>query len=309
MNVRQMKNVDWMGVRSATEERVKEQIASLFRHKLGPGSLPEYDSKETPSIIGLISPHAGYVYSGPVAAHGYYRLGRERQKAQLIIVAGPNHRWGAPIALPPHDAWETPLGQVPIATDLVRSIDEARKSLEKPLRSYIQVNHDAHAGEWSIELQLPFLQMVLEEFTFLPIGIEGSGSSAPGSIPDAQIDAFAGLVTKILDEAGIDDVVVIASSDFTHGNSYPQLDHDTVTKMDQHAVDEILKFGKAPVKLREVIIRENLSLCGYQPIRFLLDLASKMGATKAECLKYATSGDTSGMRSGVVGYGSFCLKK
>jgi AmmeMemoRadiSam system protein B len=304
-----MKNVDWMGVRSASEKAVREQIESIFRHNLGPGSLPTYEGEKEPSIAGLISPHAGYIYSGPIAAHGYYQLGRERQKAQLIIVTGPNHRRGAPIALSPDDAWETPLGSVPNAIDVVKRIEETRKSLEKPLRSYIQIDHNAHAYEHSIELQLPFLQAVLDEFSFLPICIEGSGEGWPGSIPDDQIDKFADITFKAATDAGFDDVVVIASTDFTHGNMFPQLDHDTVTKMDKHAVNEILKFGQAPVKLREVIIRENLSMCGYLSVRFALDLSAKLGANKAECLKYATSGDTSGNRSGVVGYGSFCFKR
>ncbi len=305
LQVRQMKNVDWIGVRSATEKGVRKQLDSLFSHELGPGSFPKYEEKEKPSIVGLISPHAGYACSGPVAAHGYYQIGLERQKADLVIIAGPNHHGGVPFALPPHEAWETPLGTVPIALDLVKRIEEARKALDKPIRSYIQLDESAHRYEHSIELQLPFLQAILDEFSFLPIGVSGSFDE----ITDSQINSFSNLVLRAVEEANLTDILVIASTDFTHGNYFPMLNHDTVKEMDQHAIDEILKFGKGQTLLREVIIEKKISMCGYLPVKLALNLCSELGATKAECLKYATSGETCGGRNAVVGYACICLKR
>ncbi|MFQ5981206.1 MAG: AmmeMemoRadiSam system protein B [Candidatus Heimdallarchaeota archaeon] len=305
MLVRQMKNADWMGVRSLTEKSVIEHIHSLFRHNLAPGSVPKFDSTVHPSIVGLISPHAGYACSGPVAAHGYYQVGVERQKADLVIIAGPNHHGGVPFALPPHEAWETPLGTVPIAHDIVKRIEASRKTLEKPIRSYVQLDESAHRHEHSIELQLPFLQAILDEFSILPIGISGSFDE----ITDPQVNVLSNLVKEAVKEANMTNILVIASTDFTHGNYFPRLNHDAVKEMDQHAIDEILNFSKEEIKLREVIIKWNISMCGYLAVRFVLNLCSELGATKAECLKYATSGETCGGKDAVVGYASICLKR
>ncbi len=299
-----MRNVDWIGVYPATKDKVTTHIHQLFRHKIGPGSIPKFENK-LPSVIGLISPHAGYACSGPVAAHGYYQVGTERNKAELVIIAGPNHHGGVPLALPPHDAWSTPIGNVPVAVDLVKKIDQFRKRVERPLKSFIQVDENAHRHEHSIELQLPFLQTILSDFSILPLGVSGS----LGELTDSQMEEISNLVVEALEDLNINDVLVIASTDFTHGNFMPILDHDTVTSMDKHAVDEILKFGKESINLREVVIRENITMCGYLPVKFVMHLSSKLGATKAECLKYATSGETCGGKNSVVGYASICLKK
>lgn len=300
-----MKNVDWIGTHPVNEKNVREQMYSLYKHKIGPGSIPKRQPTEKLSIQGLISPHAGYACSGPVAAHGYYQLGLERKEIDLVIVAGPNHHGGVPFALAPHEAWSTPLGTVPLAVDIAKRIDELKKSLERPLRSYIQFDDGAHMYEHSIELQLPFLQTVLEGFSFLPIGVSGSFDE----ITDVQVETFTDIVLEAVTDANISDVLVIASTDFTHGNYIPRLDHKTVKMMDQHAVDEILKFGKETVQLREVIMREGISMCGYLPVRLMLNLCTKLGAIRAECLKYATSGETCGGPDAVVGYASICLKK
>ncbi|HEV2495328.1 MAG TPA: AmmeMemoRadiSam system protein B [Terriglobia bacterium] len=225
--------------------------------------------------IGCIVPHAGYMYSGHVAGAVYRRL---PPRSSYIILA-PNHFGrGAPLAIMSAGAWLTPLGTAPINHALARSLTHACHLLVEDAQ--------AHAGEHSLEVQLPFLQHLVKEFSFVPVSIGVGGYAA--------LESLGHGVAQVVRQAD-KPVFIIASSDMNH------YEPDDVTRIkDRKAIDQILTLD--PHGLYEVIRREDISMCGYGPAVAMLTAARELGATRADLVKYATSADTSGDRSTVVGY-------
>jgi len=225
--------------------------------------------------IGCVVPHAGYMYSGHVAGAVYASL----ELPKRFIILCPNHTgMGAPLAIMSNGNWRTPLGEARIDQRLATGL--------KAACSFLQEDTEAHRSEHALEVQIPFLQALVEEFSFVPITV-GIGQF---EVLEALGHAIAEVVSSSHER-----VLVIASSDMNHYES------DAVTRVkDRKAINQILALH--PEGLHEVVHRENISMCGYGPTVAMLTAARDEGAQRAELIKYATSGDISGDRDMVVGY-------
>lgn len=235
-------------------------------------------------MVGLVSPHAGYMYSGPVAAHGFARMARDGRPSSVVIM-GPNHTgYGSGVSIMTGGKWRTPLGEVQVDKRLG---EEIRQKSE-----IIDVDELAHAHEHSLEVQLPFLQHLFgDEFKIVPICMMLQDLATSKEVGDAVGEASAGK-----------DVVIIASTDFTHYES-----QRSAAVKDRMAIDRILALD--PEGLIKTVEEEAITMCGYGPVSAMLQAAKKLGAKKAELLKYATSGDTAGPMPQVVGYGSIAISR
>jgi AmmeMemoRadiSam system protein B len=240
-------------------------------------------SAEKTDAVGLISPHAGYVYSGPVAGATISRVTFQ----ETFIILGPNHTGlGEEFSLWSGDAWETPLGTVEIDNDL-------RQNLLTHSR-FLKNDTAAHLREHSIEVQLPFLQFVYRrEFKIVPI-VLGGGSPA-------DYRTLGQEVAQVLRETG-KRAVILASSDMTHYE--PQ---ESASRKDKMAIEAVLKLDAA--ELVDRLVRYNISMCGYAPALVLIAAARELGASYAELVKYQTSGDVTGDFHAVVGYAGIIVKK
>jgi MEMO1 family protein len=224
---------------------------------------------------GCLVPHAGYMFSGHVAGAVFNRL---PARAAYIILC-PNHTGrGVPLAIMSGGEWLTPLGTVRVDANLALSLrNSCHLLMEDPV---------AHEEEHSLEVQLPFLQRSVGAFTFVPIAI-GLGRLA-------ALESLGRGIAQTL-ERWHGSVLIVASSDMNH------YEPDDITRLkDQKAIDRILALD--PVGLYEVIGKEGISMCGYGPAVAMLTAAKELGATHAELVRYATSGDINGDRTAVVGY-------
>ena len=265
------------------------QIERCYTSPLGPGGLPQ--PREGPRrLVGLVCPHAGYQYSGPVAAHSYAALAADGVRASYVVL-GPNHYGaGAPLATTHHD-WETPLGPVPIERDL----------LEAVLKAPIEDDVAAHRHEHSIEVQLPFLQHLRPALRFVPICMAFQEYELAAEVGELVASAVKGR-----------DALVVASSDFSHvGTNYNQLPPRGKTapawakEQDAKALDRILALD--PKGLQDRVARDDISMCGYGPVTAMLVAAKQLGATEARLLKYGSSSDVSGDDDMAVGYGAVAV--
>ncbi len=231
--------------------------------------------------LGCVAPHAGYTYSGPVAGAVYAQL----KIPERIIILCPNHTGkGRPLAIMSNGAWETPLGQVSIDTSLGDALKKEFQLLTE--------DFDAHRSEHAIEVELPFLQVSRPDFIFVPIAL-GTGQF---EILEKLGEAIANVI-----EAQADKILIVASSDMNH------YENDTVTRMKDHkAIEQILALD--PRGLFDVVMREEISMCGFGPTVAMLTAAKRLGANSAELVKYATSGDVSGDREMVVGYAGIVVR-
>jgi AmmeMemoRadiSam system protein B len=230
--------------------------------------------------LGCVVPHAGYMYSGHVAGAVFRRLDLPRR----AVILCPNHTGvGEPLAIMSEGAWHTPLGDVPI--------DEAMANELKSRMSLLAEDQEAHRFEHALEVQLPFLQVLAPGFQFVPITVGTSNFEV--------LSALGVVIGSVAAEAG-GPVLVIASSDMNHYES------DDVTRVkDRRAIDQILALN--PRGLYETVHQANISMCGYGPAVVMLTAAKKLGATQAELVRYATSGDVSGDRDMVVGYAGIAV--
>jgi hypothetical protein len=230
--------------------------------------------------LGCVAPHAGYIYSGGVAGAVY---GRIELPARYIILC-PNHTGqGEPLAIMSSEVWRMPLGDVPIDEELASDL-KARFSL-------LSEDQAAHRFEHALEVQLPFLQVLHPQFSFVPITV-GTGHYE-------VLSALGVAIAATIREAD-GQILVIASSDMNHYES------DSVTRVkDRQAIDQILALD--PRGLFDVVRAANISMCGYGPTVAMLTAALKLGASKAELIRYATSGDVSGDRDKVVGYAGIAV--
>jgi len=232
-------------------------------------------------VIGLISPHAGYIYSGAVAGATISRI---RFKDTFIIL-GPNHTgMGKPFSIMTEGVWKTPLGEVGIDSELGKQLLAGSR--------YLEEDYLAHLHEHSIEVQLPFLQYFKPDFKLVPIILAHAGGAIYQEIGRA--------IAKAVKETGRE-VVIIASSDMTHYE--PQA---SAQKKDDKAIEAILNLDEDELLKR--VDRLNISMCGFGPAVSLLAAAKELGAKKAELVKYQTSGDTTGDYSSVVGYAGIIIK-
>ncbi len=226
-------------------------------------------------IRALISPHAGYIYSGFTAAHAYKMI--KGSKYDCVIVVGPSHReYFNGVSIYPGDAYETPLGTIPINKEI-------REELLK--EKTILFSSDAgHRSEHSIEVQLPFLQNVLGDFSFVPI-IMG----------DQHRQFCDGLAEAIVRVAANQNILLVASSDLSHYHPY-----DEAVMLDNNVINELEKFNSETfiTKMED----HSFEACGGGPIAAVMNAAQHLGANKSDILYYCNSGDITGEKGGVVGY-------
>lgn len=233
----------------------------------------------TPEITGelmaLIAPHAGYVYSGGVAAHAY-KLLKAQPFTQVVIIA-PSHRYpfkGASIDR--KDGYETPLGIIPVDRELAQDIS-GKSSIFK----YVP---EGHAQEHSLEIQLPFLQETLKDFSIVPI--------IQGSQDPSTCEEIARVLAEVLKGKKI---LLVASTDLSHFHSYEQ-----AKSLDKKILDRVAAFDEQG--LMQDLAQDQVEACGGGPIVTVMKTARLLSADHALVLKYANSGDVTGDRSGVVGY-------
>ena len=259
-------------------DSLRKQIEWCFKHSLGPGSIPVMGNKR--DIKGVIAPHAGYIYSGPVAAHTYHEIAEDGFPETFIILC-PNHTgMGSGVSTMNEGSWETPLGLV--------NIDSEFADLMIKNARIIDSNPDAHIKEHSAEVQLPFLQYFQTDFQFVPVTMWMQDIETSTEIGNS--------IQKTASELGRD-VVVIASTDFTHYQ--PQ---NIARTQDMQVIDAIKAMDEKLMINR--VAQLNVSMCGYGPVAATMVATKNMGAKKCEILKYATSGDTTGDKSSVVAYAS-----
>jgi len=255
-------------------------VAGRFYPK-DPGALMadvrSYLSPEETKVdaLGCVVPHAGYIYSGRIAGAVFAKINIPRR----CIILCPNHTGlGRPLSIMSEGKWETPLGSVPIASDLANMLKDSFSPLTE--------NSEAHHAEHAIEVELPFLQTLRPDLTFVPVAL-GTGQF------DLLEALGVALATTVLSQA--DPVLIVASSDMNH------YENDEITRRkDASAIEQILALD--PRGLFDVVKKENISMCGFGPTVTMLTAANRLGTPSAELVSYATSGDVSGDREMVVGY-------
>lgn len=272
-----------------SKENLLRQIERCYMHRLGPGRFPSVESRKG-RLVGVVVPHAGYLYSGPVAAHSYTAVAHDGLPESYVVL-GPNHSGtGAPLALTRQD-FETPLG-------IVRNDSELFAALSK---SPLEDDPIAHRHEHSIEVQLPFLQHLVEHPKFVPICMGFQEYDLAAEVGGVVADAVKGR-----------DALIIASSDFTHvgpqygnrpsrGMNAPEFAQD----QDSKALERIVALD--PKGLADRIARYDITMCGYGPVIAMLAAARRLGAKEAKLLKYATSSDVSDDSTMAVGYGAVAV--
>jgi len=257
------------------KNKLKESIHQCFLHSFGPGKLPPTEEKK--KIYGVICPHAGYMYSGPIACHSFYSISSE--SPELFIIIGPNH-WGvgSNVAAMKDCSWETPLGQVEVDSD-------AASELSK-ISNIVDLDFFSHTKEHSLEVQVPMLQELYSKFKILPIILIDQEKNAAEEIGEA-----VAIISKQKN------LMIIGSSDFTHYEP-----NEFAHEQDKALIGPILDLDVD--QFYKVLYEKNVTACGYGAIASTMIACKKLGATKGELLKYATSGDVTGDTSSVVGYGS-----
>jgi MEMO1 family protein len=230
--------------------------------------------------VGCIVPHAGYMYSGAVAGALYRRLELPRR----FVILCPNHTGqGEPLAIMSEGAWHTPLGDATIDSEVAESLKSAMAQLSE--------DPQAHRYEHALEVQLPFLQVLRPDFRFVPITVGTSDFQALSALGIAIGDVLAKLGEPAM---------VIASSDMNH------YENDSVTRSKDHrAIEKVLALD--PRGLFDTVREAHISMCGYAPATVMLTAARLLGATAAELVRYATSGEVSGDRDMVVGYAGIAV--
>ncbi len=238
------------------------------------------DPQQTPGeVVGLIAPHAGYTYSGQVAACAYKLIRGHSYDA--VIVVGPSHRASfRGVSIFNRGAYETPLGVVPVHAELADGIAAQSSAVSALLDAHMQ-EHNA------IEIQLPFLQVALGQFHLVPL-----------LMADQSADTCEELAGAIVHAIGHRKVLLVASSDLSHDHAY-----DEAVRMDGIALRCMQKMD-APGLLKE-LAKGTTEACGGGPSAVVIMTARRLGADRAEILKYANSGDVVGdRRSRIVGYAS-----
>ncbi len=258
------------------KEELKTVIHDCFLHQFGPGKIPPTASDE--KIFGVISPHAGYMYSGPVATNSFYSI--SSQKPELVIITGPNH-WGlgCNVAVMKEGVWKTPLGEVEVDTECAIEINKISKDIE--------LDFFSHTRDHSLEVQLPMLQQVYShKFKILPIILINQDYHTAKKVGSA--------IAKI---AKMKKTMIIGSSDFTHYE-----ENNFAHKQDSALIEPILDLDLD--RFYRILQENQVSACGYGAIASTMVACKELGAKGGRLLKYATSGDVTGDKSSVVGYAS-----
>lgn len=267
-----------------SEELVKT-IEDCFLHSFGPGKIPDIESFEGNDYpVNVMVPHAGFQYSGTIAAHSYCELAKNGFP-EVFIIIGPNHTsLGSEVSVFNKGEWITPLGNI--------QIDEEFADTLISFSDFASADFAAHMREHSIEVQLPFLQYFSNDFKIVPVVLGSQTISAANDLAAAILKAG-----EKLDKS----YCVIASSDLSHFNT-----QERANKVDGFVLEDIENMDE--FKLLEEIIQYNITMCGYGPVMTTMILSKMCGKNTSEILAYKTSGDISGDLSSVVGYASGIFK-
>jgi AmmeMemoRadiSam system protein B/AmmeMemoRadiSam system protein A len=242
------------------------------------------EKAEKAEVIGYYTPHAGYVYSGPVVGAVVSQV----KLADTYIIMGPSHTgMGVPFSIMTEGNWRTPLGEVEIDSALAKRILAGS--------TYLKEDALAHIEEHAIEVQLPFIQYFGKDFKFVPIILQHATSAIYKNIGKS--------IARAIKESG-KNVIIVASGDMTHYES-----QKSARAKDMRAIEAMLRLDAEELLTR--VHEINITMCGYAPAAVLIFAAKELGAEKAELVKYQTSGDTSGDFSSVVGYAGiiFMMRK
>ena len=258
------------------EKELKSLIHDCFTHPIGPGKIPPTNSEQ--KIYGVICPHAGFVYSGPVACHSFYSISSSASK--LAIITGPNHYGiGQSIASMIDTSWKTPLGLMEVDSE---SALELRDGLD-----ILELDSFSHSKEHSIEVQIPMLQETFShEMKILPVSLINQEQKTATKVGSA--------IAKIAQKK---DALLIGSSDFTHYEENEFAHRQDLALIDPILILDVDEFYK-------ILYERHVTACGFGAIASTMIACKELGATEGKLLKYATSGDVSGDKSSVVGYAS-----
>lgn len=278
---------------SGTREGLIREIEGCFASRLGPGTSTRTADRPRSGpggshVVGLVCPHAGYVYSGAAAAWAYDALAANTIP-DVAVILGPNHYGlGPAAALSPDDEWTTPLGKLEVDTETAQAI--LRRS------RYCETNGLAHAREHSIEVQLPFIQYIAgDAVRIVPISI----SHLREDDALALVDDLGNAIAEAIETKS---AVVIASSDFTHYES-----KTAAAAKDALAIERILALDA--VGLIRTVYSRNITMCGVIGTAVMLEACVRLGAQSARKLTYYTSGDVTGDIDQVVGYAALSIER
>jgi MEMO1 family protein len=265
---------------AATRDGVEGQLEWCYQHRLGPGVVPEVDPAGPREIVALVAPHAGYMASGPVAAHVYHALARDGLVDTAVIV-GPNHTgYGTAVSVWVSGAWTTPLGDARVDEDGARQL----------VGGVVRADESAHIYEHSVEVQVPWLQHLYgPAVRIVPVAMLAQDHATATELGAAMAKLKG-------------NVVIIASTDFTHYE--PQ---ESAARKDTSVIEAIESLDSAEMYHR--LGEQACSMCGYGPVAAVIHAAKLRGATRTQLLKYATSCDVVGDYSRVVGYAAVALMK
>ena len=257
------------------KNKLTKLIDECFLHPYGPGNKPPSDFEK--KIFGVICPHAGFVYSGPIACNSIFSI--SGMSPELFIIVGPNH-WGIgrSVATMKECEWETPLGKVEVDTNAAVEISAISKNIE--------LDFFSHTREHSLEVQIPILQKTFSNFKILPIALINQSKEVAKDVGMA--------IAKIARKRNC---MIIGSSDFTHYES-----NDFAHEQDMALIRPILEMDVD--RFYDILQERKVTSCGYGAVASTMIACKELGATKGELLRYATSGDVTGDTSSVVGYGS-----
>jgi MEMO1 family protein len=253
------------------------QVESCFTDARGPGALPTRTRSTLRKVRAVVVPHAGYVYSGPIAAHAYQLIAADRPPKSVLIL-GVDHYGASQGASLSERPWRTPLGPTPVDRELVTA-------LRKPP---VDVDEGAHRREHSIEVQLPFLEYVLPHPHFVPLEV--------GYGPYDFLEEVATVVRSAVQDR---DVLLIASTDFSH-----YVPPATAERLDRMAIDQIL--ARDPRGLYDTVRRNDISMCGIAPTTVLLAALAGLDV-RPRLLRWGHSGEVEKMRE-VVGYAAIVFE-
>ncbi len=229
---------------------------------------------------GIVAPHAGYMYSGGVAGAVYSSV----QLPKRFVILGPNHTGiGSPLSIYPSGEWRTPLGLASIDTGLTESLERQCPALRE--------DRVAHSREHSLEVQIPFLQARVPEFTFAAVCV-GTGSYS-------SLEELGHALARTVQDTP-EPVLLIASSDMNHYEPA-----QVGAKKDRAAIEQVLAVD--PAGLYRVVRNEDISMCGFAPTVAVLTACRDLGATQGYLIRYANSGDVSGDFDRVVGYAGMAI--
>jgi len=258
------------------KQELKSSVRNCFLHNYGPGKIPP--SSDDKKIIGIICPHAGFEYSGPIAANSYYTIASQRP--DLVIIIGPNH-WGIGrnVATMKEGIWRTPLGDIEVDNESAFEINK--------ISNLIEFDFLSHTRDHCLEVQLPMLQEIFShKFKLLPIILINQSHNAAIEVGNA----VAGV-------AKTRKTLIIGSSDFTHYEP-----NEFAHEQDKALIDTIIDLNVD--RFYSTLEKKQVSACGYGAIASTMIACKELGAVKGTLIKYATSGDIKGNKSAVVGYAS-----